>query len=199
MSTRYLVPSRLPSPENITRESWSGRRRIGIAACTDKDTYVYLACPVRDPAGCAQPLDVEAWTASFPTLRPVFELLREGEPTQFPYAFASCKSWAAGRVAVIGDAAHALPPTLGQGSGLAIANAMALVTLLEQHTDVPGALRAWEVRRRPVTDITQRWARRYDALTAFWPRRLRALRSGIIWTFGKSSYLNSRMRVADRP
>jgi 2-polyprenyl-6-methoxyphenol hydroxylase-like FAD-dependent oxidoreductase len=199
MSTRYLLPSRLPSPENITCESWSGRRRIGIAACTDEDTYVYLACPVTDRAGCEQPLNVAAWTSSFPALRPVFALLHESQPTQFPYPFVRCRSWAAGAVALIGDAAHALPPTLGQGSGLAIANAMALVEHLERHAAVPDALREWEARQRPVTDITQRWSRRYDALTAFWPRRLRALRSGIIWAFGRSHYLNRRMRIADRP
>lgn len=118
--------------------------------------------------------------------------------TRFSYPYVRTKQWQSGRVALLGDAAHALPPTLGQGAGLSVTNAKALVRLVDETGDVLTALPRWEHEFRWVTDATQNWARRYDALTAHWPRSLDAVRWGIIWSFGKIKPLNNRMRVADR-
>lgn len=64
-------------------------------------------------------------------------------------------SYVSGRVALLGDAAHAMTPDLGQGACQAMIDAVALADCLRDVDDVPAALRAYDrLRRRP----TQRMA-----------------------------------------
>lgn len=198
-ATRFLVPRDAFEAEDITREWWSGRRRVGIAPATSGLTYAYMSCPQSDAAGAALPVDVASWQRSFPMLAPFLDKLRTAEGgTRFAYVHVRCSRWSKGRVAIVGDAAHALPPTLGQGAGLSLMNAYALAQELRMSDDVTAALAAWEARIRYVTDQTQAWALRYDALMSGWPLWLSSVRRAIIWGFGRSPQLNARMRIADR-
>jgi len=78
-------------------------------------------------------------------------------------------SWTNGRLALLGDAAHAMLPHLGQGANQAIEDGVALAVLLEGRDPaaVPDALRQYETFRRVRTDIVQAEARknglRYDS------------------------------------
>ncbi len=58
------------------------------------------------------------------------------------------RRWAAGRVALLGDAAHPMTPDLGQGACQAILDAWVLADELASGADVPIALRSYERRRR---------------------------------------------------
>ena len=86
---------------------------------------------------------------------------------------------------MIGDAAHALPPNIGQGGGCAMMNALALAVHLDREKDVPKALAEWERAERPITDHTQRVS---VALgwPATWPPKLRALALSLA---GKSKWV----------
>ena len=58
-------------------------------------------------------------------------------------------SWSAGPVLLVGDAAHATAPSLAQGAAMALEDAVVLGEVLKASGgDVPGALRAYEQRRR---------------------------------------------------
>jgi 2-polyprenyl-6-methoxyphenol hydroxylase-like FAD-dependent oxidoreductase len=64
--------------------------------------------------------------------------------------------WGTGRVTLLGDAAHAMLPTLGQGAGQAIEDAAVLAHRVSQADRSDGAavdraLRSYEERRRPRT------------------------------------------------
>ncbi len=63
--------------------------------------------------------------------------------------------WRSGRVVVIGDAAHASSPMMGQGGCMAIEDAAVLAELLESSENVDGALDAYARRRRPRVDWVQ--------------------------------------------
>jgi 2-polyprenyl-6-methoxyphenol hydroxylase-like FAD-dependent oxidoreductase len=198
-ATRFLVPRSNSEPENMTREWWSGRRRIGIAPASTDLTYTYMSCPESDSAGSALPVNVGTWKRSFPMLAPFFEKVGVAAGgTRYAYTYTRCRRWFRGRVALIGDAAHSMPPTLGQGAGCTIMNAYVLCDELGRAKDVPSALAAWEQRIRYVTDETQKWALRYDALMSNWPIALSGARRGVIWSFGRLASLNARMRIADR-
>jgi 2-polyprenyl-6-methoxyphenol hydroxylase-like FAD-dependent oxidoreductase len=58
-------------------------------------------------------------------------------------------TWGKGRVALLGDAAHPLTPTLGLGGGQAIEDALVLGRCLVADSDVVSALRAYEAARKP--------------------------------------------------
>jgi 2-polyprenyl-6-methoxyphenol hydroxylase-like FAD-dependent oxidoreductase len=70
--------------------------------------------------------------------------------------------WHRGRVVLIGDAAHAMAPTMAQGAALAMEDALVLSELLTSGSDPEWATQAFEERRRPrvewVREHTERQA-----------------------------------------
>ena len=78
-------------------------------------------------------------------------------------------TWANGRLVLLGDAAHAMLPHLGQGANQSIEDGVALAVLLggRDASDVPGLLPQFEAFRRVRTDAVQAEARknglRYDS------------------------------------
>lgn len=72
--------------------------------------------------------------------------------------------WSAGRVTLVGDAAHPSEPTLGQGACQAIEDAVVLGMCLGEYDDVPLALRAYEARRLPRANAMTIQARRMGRL-----------------------------------
>jgi 2-polyprenyl-6-methoxyphenol hydroxylase-like FAD-dependent oxidoreductase len=57
--------------------------------------------------------------------------------------------WVVGRVALLGDAAHPISPNFGQGACLAIEDAVVLAACLQDHANLPRALRRYEHSRYP--------------------------------------------------
>jgi 2-polyprenyl-6-methoxyphenol hydroxylase-like FAD-dependent oxidoreductase len=59
--------------------------------------------------------------------------------------------WGTGSMTLLGDAAHPMLASLGQGAAMAIEDAVVLARALGKATDLPAALRAYEDRRRERT------------------------------------------------
>jgi 2-polyprenyl-6-methoxyphenol hydroxylase-like FAD-dependent oxidoreductase len=195
---RYLCPiTDLPN-EPVHKEYWGPNRRIGVAPCGAGWTYVYQVCRSKDKVGVTIPNDVEAWSRSLPLLRHAFEVFARTEAIQHEYQEVRCPTWFKGRVALLGDAAHGMPPTLGQGAGLAIMNARGLVAALEEEKDVTAALPKWEQSIRFITDRTQAWATRFDVFANRWPDALWFLRWPVVWGFRYFPIFNDRMRIAEK-
>ncbi len=88
-------------------------------------------------------------------------------------------SYTAGRIALLGDAAHAMPPDLGQGAGQAFEDAAALTRHLTGAgpADVAERLLRYDAERRPRANRIMRAASRQSRLTsqtgvAAWARDL---------------------------
>jgi salicylate hydroxylase len=69
--------------------------------------------------------------------------------------------WTRGRLTLLGDAAHAMLPHMGQGANQAIEDGMALAVLVRglDTADVPGALIRYEELRRSRTALIQQGSR----------------------------------------
>jgi 2-polyprenyl-6-methoxyphenol hydroxylase-like FAD-dependent oxidoreductase len=177
-ATRLLIdktPEERAATEHgaTTVEYWSGSRRVLYTPCSENDIYIALTMLNSDAAATAVPIDKTAWKRSFPHLEPLIE--RIGMEGRYdPFELIKLKRWSAGKIAVIGDAAHALPPNIGQGGGCAMMNALALAVHLDQHRNAEDALAAWEAAERPLTDHTQRVSVLLGLPTT-WPPTLRAL------------------------
>jgi 2-polyprenyl-6-methoxyphenol hydroxylase-like FAD-dependent oxidoreductase len=193
--SRHLVRRADDDPKGITIENWNGGRRIGLCPCSPDQMYVYLCCPSKDVAGRATPLDRESWIRSFPHMREVVERI-PGDGRWAPFFDVTTTSWSAGRVAIVGDAAHAMSPQLGQGACVGMTNAIGLGQALDVHDDVPAALRAWERSERPVTQATQRYSRIYGSIGISWTDTLLDVRSACVWALGQSTYLQKKINVA---
>ncbi len=55
--------------------------------------------------------------------------------------------WGQGQVTLLGDAAHAMTPNMGQGGGQAVEDAIVLAEALSRATSIPHALREYEQKR----------------------------------------------------
>ncbi|NHN30832.1 FAD-dependent oxidoreductase [Paenibacillus agricola] len=72
--------------------------------------------------------------------------------------------WSTNRVTLLGDAAHSMLPTLGQGANSAIADADSIARALSECATVKEALQQYENERRPVTTAIQNESQQYDQL-----------------------------------
>lgn len=190
---RVLIPTRSAEEGHDTRtiEYWSGNRRLLYNPCSSAQLYLALSMPHDDEAARALPLDKALWTRSFPRLAPLIE--RIGAEARYDrFEYIRLRRWSAGRVAVIGDAAHAIPPNIGQGAGCAMMNALSLAVYLEKG-NIEEQLTAWERAERPLTEHTQRISRLYGMPT-FWPPFFRKLFYSVA---GRSRWLTDmRTRTA---
>lgn len=160
-----------------TSEHWSGAMRVGIAPCSRDQTYVFLCAPTAIEDALRLPLPLERWSAAFPHLTELVQRLAAATPVPATHSMVSCSHWVSGRVALLGDAASGQAPNLGQGAGLAVGNAAALVRTLRRIPDVPSALIAWEQSRRDLTRRTQLWSAAYTMLACRWPASLLSIRA----------------------
>jgi 2-polyprenyl-6-methoxyphenol hydroxylase-like FAD-dependent oxidoreductase len=176
-----------------TIEYWSGSRRILYTPCSLGQIYVALTMLNSDAVAASMPLSKAAWVASFPYLQDLIERL--GDDGRYDrFELIKLKRWSSGRVAIIGDAAHALPPNIGQGGGCAMMNGLSLAVFLERYDDVSAALEAWEHHERPLTDHTQRISYLLGLPTT-WPPALRAL----FFSFaGRSAWMVRQRTLAAR-
>lgn len=159
-ATRLLIPRE--EADNVSTEYWAGSRRVGIAPCSAATSYVFMIGPEKDRRATGIPVDRDYWTAALPHLASVFRRISEGAGVHHAHTYVSCKAWTSGRVAIIGDAAHAQPPNLGQGAGLAIANGRKLADFVAGGGDVPEMLQAWERHVRRGSLVVQRLTTVYD-------------------------------------
>ena len=130
------------------------------------------------------PLRKAEWRSWFPHLADLIDRL--GDDGRYDrFELIKLKRWSSGCVAAIGDAAHALPPNIGQGAGCGMMNGLSLGVFLDRFGSVPGALEAWERQERPLTDHTQRVSY-FLGLPTTWPPAMRAL---FFAAAGRSSWL----------
>ncbi len=68
------------------------------------------------------------------------------------------EQWSTGNTVLLGDAAHTAHFSIGSGTKLALEDAVALAAAVDAEADVPAALKAYEIDRRPAVASVQRSA-----------------------------------------
>lgn len=160
-ATRVLVekvPGRTDKPEwGYLQEWWSGSRRVLYSPCEGNVFYFCFAAQRRDESGSRTPLDIESWGLLFPTIADLIGRVRG--PTRYDiFETVKLRKWYKGRVAIVGDSAHSMPPGLGQGCGMGIMNGLALANFVTDKGLSEEALDQWERCNRPITEHTQLWS-----------------------------------------
>lgn len=163
-------------------EVWGGTARIGFSAIGKNQVYWFA--PVTAPAGSPQPMgpalaeELTMRYAGFPA--PIPEILRNTPPEEIIrtdlYDIPPRKQWWKGRVVLLGDAAHAMTPNLGQGGAQAIEDAYVLAEQLAKQGQPESAFAAYQRCRKPRVDWVARtaarlgWIAHFQSLPARWMR-----------------------------
>lgn len=140
-------------------------RRILAVPCDDRYLYLAMMCAHDDKEAAGLPLQVDTWSRSFPQLAPYINHSHDVAHYNV-YSTVNVAEWVRGRCVLVGDAAHGMPPTMGQGAGSAIWNTVQLARALESHAKIEDALRSWESECRPETENTQRKSEELAAMGA---------------------------------
>jgi FAD-dependent urate hydroxylase len=97
------------------------------------------------------------WTAG--PVQEVLSTVGDEDVGFFPhYRHAVPRTWGAGPITLVGDAAHSMPPTRAQGANQALEDAWALAVALRRGGNVSDALRRYEHVRAPKARLVAKQA-----------------------------------------
>lgn len=172
-------------------EHWSGSRRLLYAPCTDELAYVQLTSLAGDAAANRVPIDRALWQASFPQLGWIIDRIPDDGRGDW-FELVRTRDWAKGRVVLVGDAASAQPPFLGQGGGCAMMAGFALAEAIERTGDVEEGIAVWRRRERRFTEWVQRVAYWYGQLAVLPP----AARTAVFRLLDRAPWLKDATLLA---
>jgi 2-polyprenyl-6-methoxyphenol hydroxylase-like FAD-dependent oxidoreductase len=151
-------------------EYWTPLGLFGAAPLGDGSTYLYLDATAPAVARALAEQDLDAfrrrWAATLPPAAPALEGLGSMDELLVNQVVrVDCKRWADGRLVLLGDAAHAMAPNLGQGANSAIVDAAVLAAELAAAQPLTQALGRYAARRRPAVGWVQDAADRLAQLS----------------------------------
>lgn len=156
-----------------TLHKWThpdGGRAVGLAPGPDGDVFFYLQVDTQrhepPPTGASA---LEAWLDAVvgDWSTDVGSVLGAMDPTTATWKISTdadpLATYVAGRVVLVGDAAHPMLTLSTQGASTALEDALELVAAIDGHDDVDEALRAYDRRRTSVgADRVRRGRLRHD-------------------------------------
>lgn len=194
---RMLIDAKPGDITDTLIEHWNGPWRLLYNPCTDGKNYIFLSAPVHDTRARKIPIDADLWKSKFPQVAELVDRC-EVDSRWDRLVNVKCSKWTEGRVAIIGDAAHAMPPNLGQAANTAFINAMALASIVTSGSDIPQSLQTWEAEQRSISDHVQWWSYLYGFVLGKWPNSLLTLRSDVVSAIARTEWFDESLNRGAR-
>lgn len=157
---RGVLPFKLEKGmEQTMRESWGGDCRFGIVPI-EKDQVYWFAC-VSYQKNAKEEFKAIDLSQRFSNFNPIVaQIIKETPKNKIIEAELSdleiLKTWHKGKVCLMGDAAHATTPNMGQGANQAIESAWVLADCLTRETDPKVAFEAYQkIRQAKANEIVK--------------------------------------------
>ncbi|WP_406314919.1 FAD-dependent monooxygenase [Streptosporangium sp. NBC_01639] len=169
-----MITRPLPDPLTEGAATWGRGERFGFTSMPGGRVYCFATATV--PAGGTTPGGEPAelhrrfgtWAEPIPAL--LAAVPDEGVLRHDLYDLPPLPGYTRGRVALLGDAAHAMTPNLGQGACQALEDAVVLAACLDQHPDPGTGLAHYDQLRRSRTQqVVRRSARLGSVGQLAWP------------------------------
>lgn len=177
----------LPSTPGEMRMLWGRRAFLGYTVTPGGEGWWFANVARRDEPrrGDLSGVTAEEWRKQLLGLfagdPPGVQALLRATPEIHAYPIHDLQRqphWRSGRMVLVGDAAHAVAPSTGQGASLALEDAAMLAHCLSVIPEVEGALDRFVALRRPRAERMMAEGRRrgaYKAPSSEWARRARDL------------------------
>ncbi|WP_436526866.1 FAD-dependent oxidoreductase [Actinoplanes sp. HUAS TT8] len=152
-------------PPGMMRMSFGRRAFFGWATAPDGSVWWFANPPSKQPID-ARSFTPESWKAHLLELfdgEPAADLIRSSDDVVGPWNtedLGPVKVWHDDRIVLVGDAAHALAPTSGQGASQALEDAVVLGHSLRQNPEIKTGLISYEAIRRPRVEKVAAYGRR---------------------------------------
>ncbi|GAB3943278.1 FAD-dependent monooxygenase [Kribbella albertanoniae] len=165
-------------------ETWGPAQRFGVAQLIDGRTYWYATA--NQPAGQSGDLAevirrFGSWHDPIPALLASTQTALQNDIYDLPLPLVP---FAAGRIALLGDAAHAMTPNMGRGACTAIEDAGALARHLRSTPDPVTALTQYDAERRPAATQLVKRSRQIGRLGQLENPVAIGVRDGLMWLGG---------------
>lgn len=123
-------------------------------------TYWFCSMGTPELRAAVEARDAEAlrriWTETLPRVGPLLEEVDSFDRVLVNEVIrVDCERFASGRIVLLGDAAHAMAPNLGQGANSALVDAAVLLEELLGAGRIEEALARYDARRRPAVRWVQ--------------------------------------------
>ena len=169
--------------ENRFRESVGDGRRVGIVPLTNGDAFIFLTRNSRHPVDWGSDhLAVQKDFAQFGGLcsEALSRLDEVDHLVRREFLEVRLPKWTRGRIALMGDAAHAMTPNMGQGAAMAIEDAHVIANLMDTDDDWKETMTRYERSRRRRVDWMQNQSARVGWIMQAQSNAFQTLRSYFI-------------------
>lgn len=177
-----------PLPPSDAVEAWTPAGIFGMLPVmlpNGGGSYLYASCGTTELAQAIKSADLETfrmiWRRAFPAGAALLDSFTAFDDLLVHEVIrVSCTTWYDGRLVLLGDAAHAMAPNLGQGGNSALVDAVVLTECLQAAPTLDHALAQYTARRKPAVGRVADTSARLGQISEWTHPVLRWLRDRVV-------------------
>lgn len=180
----HYVRALSPAAPSDALEAWTSAGLFGMLPL-ESGSYLYASCGTPELARAIKAADLDAfrraWQQAFaPSAALLAPLQGFDELLVHEVIRVSCRQWHDDRLVLVGDAAHAMAPNLGQGGNSALVDAVVLAECLNKAPDLRSALAQYTARRKPAVDRVADTSARLGQISEWTQPMMRWMRDRVL-------------------